>query len=112
MNSPIRALRQLFLGFSGSTAVRNLPASAGDTGDWGSIPSGGRSPGGGSQPTPVLLPGKFHGQGSLVATVHGVAKSQTRLSVCTYFFLEASNVGICQNQRPFNFLQARLFKFF
>ena len=28
------------------------------------------------QPSPVLLPGEFHGQ----ATVHGVAKSQTRLS--------------------------------
>jgi len=25
------------------------------------------------QPTPVVLPGKFHGQRSLVATVHGVA---------------------------------------
>ena len=26
-------------------------------------------------PTPVFLPGEFHGQRSLVATVHGVAKS-------------------------------------
>ena len=32
------------------------------------------------QPTPVSLPGKFHGQRSLEATVRGVAKSQTRLS--------------------------------
>ena len=31
------------------------------------------------QPTPVFLPGKFHGQRSLWATVHGVPKSQTRL---------------------------------
>jgi len=29
------------------------------------------------QPTAVFLPGKFHGQRSLAATVHGVAKSQT-----------------------------------
>ena len=29
------------------------------------------------QLTPVFLPGKSHGQGSLVGTVHGVAKSQT-----------------------------------
>ena len=32
------------------------------------------------QPTPVFLPGKFHGQRSLWATVHGVPKSQTRLN--------------------------------
>ena len=29
------------------------------------------------QPTPVFLPGEFHGQRSLVGYVHGVAKSQT-----------------------------------
>ena len=39
------------------------------------------------QPTPVLLPGKSHGRRSLVqATVHGVAKSQTRLSDVTLSF--------------------------
>ena len=33
------------------------------------------------QPTPVFLPGEFHGQKSLVGyTVQGVAKNQTRLS--------------------------------
>ena len=33
------------------------------------------------QSTPVLLPGKSHGQRSVVGyTAHGVAKSQTRLS--------------------------------
>ena len=31
------------------------------------------------QPTPVFLPGESHGQRSWWATVHGVAKSQTRL---------------------------------
>ena len=30
-------------------------------------------------PTPVFLPGEFHGQRSLVATVHGVAESRTQL---------------------------------
>ena len=29
---------------------------------------------------PVFLPGEFHGQRSLVATIHGITKSQTRLS--------------------------------
>ena len=32
-------------GFSGGTVIKNLPASAGDTGDMGPIPGLGRSPG-------------------------------------------------------------------
>ena len=39
------------------------------------------------QPTPVLLPGKFHGWRCPVGyTVHGVAKSQTWLSYFTFTF--------------------------
>ena len=35
------------------------------------------------QPTPVFLPAESHGQRSLAgATVHGVAESQTQLSMC------------------------------
>ena len=44
---------------------KNLPGIAGDIGDVGVIPGLGRSPGGG-QPIPVFLPGKLHGQRSLV----------------------------------------------
>ena len=38
------------------------------------------------QPTPVLLPGKSHGQRSLAITVHKIAKSWTQLSnwACTH----------------------------
>ena len=36
--------------------------NAGDTGDVGLIPGSGRSPGGKWHPTPVFLPGEFHGQ--------------------------------------------------
>ena len=40
------------------------------------------------QSTLVLLPGKSHGQRSLVGyTVHGVTKSRTRLSDFTYLFV-------------------------
>ena len=39
-----------------------------------------------SLPSPVLLPGKFHGQGAWWAAVHGVAKSWTRLSDFTFTF--------------------------
>ena len=37
-------------------------------------------------PTPVLLPGKSHGQRAWWAVVHGVAKSRTRLSDFTFSF--------------------------
>ena len=43
------------------------------------------------QPTPVLLPGKFHGLRSLVG--YGVAKSQTRLSDFTFHFFTESRTG-------------------
>ena len=45
----------------------------------GLSPGSGRFPGGGDGYTPVFLPGDFHGQRSLEATVHGVAKSRTCL---------------------------------
>ena len=41
--------------------VKNLPANAGDTGGVGSIPWRRKW-----QPTPVFLPGKSHGQRSVV----------------------------------------------
>ena len=37
-------------------------------------------------PTPVLLPGKSHGQGAWKAAVHGVAEDQARLSDFTFTF--------------------------
>ena len=65
----------IFWGFSGGAMVKNLRANAGDTGDTGSIPGSGISPGVRKwQPTPAFLPGKSHGQRSLAG---GVTKSQT-----------------------------------
>ena len=50
--------------FPGGSVVKNQPVSAGDM---GSIPGSGRSPWNKKQqPIPVFLPGKFHGQRSLV----------------------------------------------
>ena len=66
-----------------SRLVMRLPCGSGDKAsvcnaeDPGSIPGSGRSPGeGNGKPTPVFVPGKSHGQRSLVAIVHGVTKSQ------------------------------------
>ena len=54
-------------GFAGGSAIKNLPADAGDAGDTGFDPWVGKIPWSKKwQPTSTLLPGKFHGQGSLV----------------------------------------------
>ena len=55
------------LGFPGGSVVKNPPANAADTKDTSSIPGAGRFPWRRKwQPTPVFLPGKSHGQKSLV----------------------------------------------
>ena len=62
------------MGFPGDSVVKIPPAHAGDTGDVGSIPGSGRSPGGGNrQPAAVLLPGESHGQRSLAGYVINAA---------------------------------------
>ena len=62
--------------FLSGSVVKNLPANAGDTGDAGSIPGSGRSPGGTIwQSTPVFCLKSPMDRGAWWATVHGVAKS-------------------------------------
>ena len=69
------------MGFSGDPVVKNPPASAGDTGDTGSVPGSGRSPGEGSgNPLQYSRLGNSMDRGAWQATVHGVTKSQTWLS--------------------------------
>ena len=61
--------------FLGGSDGKESACSAGDP---GLIPGSGRSPGEGNKlPTPVFLPGEFHGQRNLVGTVHGIIKSRT-----------------------------------
>ena len=66
------------LGFSGDSVVKNPPANAGDV---GSIPQLGRSPGKGNGNTlQYSCLGNPMDKGAQRTTVHGVAKSWTRLS--------------------------------
>ena len=61
--------------------VKNLPANTGDARDAGFIPRWGRSPEG-ENGLPLqysCLENNLMDRGALQATVHGVAKSQTRL---------------------------------
>ena len=61
--------------------VKNPPANEGDTGDVGLIPGSGRSPGGAnSNPLQYSCLENPMDRGAWWATVHGVAKSGTRLS--------------------------------
>ena len=73
--------------------VKILPASTGDSRDWGSIPGSRRSPGGGHG-NPLQYPCLENpmDRGAWRATVHGVTESQTQLSMHTqsvicYIFL-------------------------
>ena len=58
-------------GFPGGSAVKNLPASAGDAGDVGLILGSGRSPGERNE-NPLL--GNPMDRGAWQATVHGVSE--------------------------------------
>ena len=60
--------------------VKNLPAEAGESRDSGSILGSGRSPGeGNGNPLQYSCLENSVDRGAWQATVHGVAKSQTRL---------------------------------
>ena len=68
-------------GFPGGSVVKNLPGNVGDAGHAGSIPQSGRSPGGGSgNPLQHSCLENPMGRRTWWATVHGVAKTRTRLS--------------------------------
>ena len=68
-------------GFPGGTVVKNPPANAGDTRDTGLIPGSKRSPGeGNDNPFQYSCLENLMDRGAWWATVHGVTKSQTRLS--------------------------------
>ena len=74
----------LLKGFPGGSVVKNPPASEGDTRDAGSIPGSGRSPGEeNGNPLEYSCPGNPMDRGAWRATVHGVAKSWTRLKTHT-----------------------------
>ena len=66
-------------GFSGGSVVKNLPTNVGDTGDAGSIPMSGRSPGGGNG-NPLQWVENSMDRRTWWATALGIAKSQAQLS--------------------------------
>ena len=66
------------IGFPGGSAVKNLPANAGDT---GLIPGLGRFPGkGNGNPLQYSCLGNPMDRGARWALVHGITKGQTQVS--------------------------------
>ena len=85
--------------------VKNLPANAGGARDGGSIPGSGRSPGGenGNPLQNYCLENSMDG-GAWRATVHGVAKSRTRLKQLSMYTRDKSisrerQKGVIQEMR-------------
>ena len=73
-----------YKGFPGGPMVKNPPANAGEAKDSGSIPGLERSPGiGNGNPLQYVCLDNAMDRGAWQATVHGVAKSWTRLSTHT-----------------------------
>ena len=73
--------------FPGGLVVKNPPASEGEAGDSGLIPSSGRSPegGNGNPPSPVSLPGKSHRQKNLVGYSPRGCRNHAWLSMHEYW---------------------------
>ena len=73
------------MGFPDGTMVKNLPADTGDARDAGLISGSEISPGeGNGNPFHYSCLENSMYRGAWQATVHGVAKSQTRLSTVQY----------------------------
>jgi len=65
-------------GFPGDLVVKNQPTNAGDTGNVGSIPESGRSPGGeNDNPFQYSCLKNPMDRGAWRATVHGIAESDS-----------------------------------
>ena len=74
--------------FQGGSVLKNPPANAGDTEDFGLIPGLGRCPGGGDGNHSSILAWKnFMDRGAWRAIGHGVANSHTCLSKRVYILV-------------------------
>ena len=87
--------------------VKNPPASAGDTGDKGSIPGSRGSPGeGNGHHSSILTWETPMDKGAWQATVYGVAKSRTSLSMSKnkhviYRVIKVPQSVVCRSGRLF-----------
>ena len=84
----------------------DIKESACDSGDWGSIPGSGRSPGeGNGNPLQYSCLGNSMDRGAWRVTVHGVARSWTRLSNLHFHFYFSLSLFIYIGEGNGNSLQ-------
>ena len=89
------SLISLRYGFPGGTSCKALASQCKRHKRWGLDPWLGKTPFRRAwQPTPISLPGEFHGHGAWWATVHGVAKSWTWLKRLS---THACKDGVCKD---------------
>ena len=87
--------------------VKNLPANVGDTGDTGSIPGWGRSPGGKMATHSSILDWKIHGQRGLVGYIlQGHNELDMTVHNLKIFFYSMPQRGKCHITN--NFLNIQL----
>ena len=87
--SPEPFLRQKapgLLGFSGDSVVQNPPANAGDTGDAGSIPGPGRSPGEGNGPSIPAWETPWTEEPGGLQSVGSHSQDMTKWRACTHIW--------------------------
>ena len=91
-----------------NSVVQNPPVNAGDAGDTCSIPGSGRSPGGGNgNPLQYSCLKNPMNRGAWRATVHGVVKSWTRLSMHALSSVQFSRSVVSDSLRPHESQHAR-----
>ena len=84
-NSNLKTVCNILMGFPGGSDSKESACSSGDL---GLIPASGRSPGeGNDKPFQYSCLENPVDRGAWQATIHGVAKSRTRLSYFTFFLL-------------------------
>ena len=85
--------------FPGDAVVRNPPANAGDAGDMDLLPGSESAPGlENGNPLQYSCMGNSMNRGTWWATVHGVTKSWTELSMhphtCMYAWMETLHIAV------------------
>ena len=85
----------MYLGFPGGVVVKNSPDKAGDTGDLGSTPGSGKSPGGGrGNPLQYSCLGNPLNRGTWWTTVHGVSKNWTLLKRLSFIEFDKAVIRV------------------
>ena len=98
----------LWRGFPGGSVIKNLPAKAENARDGGLTPGSGRSPGrGNGNLFQYSCLKNSKDRGAWQATVHGLAKRRTQLSMCTLTEENSESSSLQRTQREYIYEPSR-----